>query len=180
MTLKEKLQHRYALSEKGAQDMIRAFISVTISDIVLMLPVGMLYMLVKYYMADDLNGRGGFFAIGCIACLILIAVTTYIQYNATFLNTYIESGVRRTTLAEKLRKIPLSFFGKERSVRPYQCDYGRLCHHGDSIFALDSGTDRCVYFYSISGCEPFLFELENGNRSSLGTSGFISDRALFR
>ena len=114
MTLKEKLQHRYALSEKGAQDMIRAFISVTISDIVLMLPVGMLYI------------------------------------------------------------------WKERSVRPYQCDYGRLCHHGDSIFALDSGTDRCVYFYSISGCEPFLFELENGNRSSLGTSGFISDRALFR
>ena len=113
MTLREKLQHRYALSEKGAQDMIRAFISVTISDIVLMLPVGMLYMLVKYYMADDLNGRGGFFAIGCIACLILIAVTTYIQYNATFLNTYIESGVRRTTLAEKLRKIPLSFFGKK-------------------------------------------------------------------
>ena len=113
MTLKEKLQHRYALSEKGAQDMIRAFISVTISDIVLMLPVGRLYMLVKYYMADDLNGRGGFFAIGCIACLILIAVTTYIQYNATFLNTYIESGVRRTTLAEKLRKIPLSFFGKK-------------------------------------------------------------------
>ena len=113
MTLKEKLQHRYALSEKGAQDMIRAFISVTISDIVLMLPVGMLYMLVKYYMADDLNGRGGFFAIGCIACLILIAVTTYIQYNATFLNTYIESGVRRTTLAEKLRKIPLSFLGKK-------------------------------------------------------------------
>ena len=113
MTLKEKLQHRYALSEKGAQDMIRAFISVMISDIVLMLPVGMLYMLVKYYMADDLNGRGGFFAIGCIACLILIAVTTYIQYNATFLNTYIESGVRRTTLAEKLRKIPLSFFGKK-------------------------------------------------------------------
>lgn len=113
MTLKERLQHRYALSEKGAQDMIRAFISVTISDIVLMLPVGMLYMLVKYYMADDLNGRGGFFAIGCIACLILIAMTTYIQYNATFLNTYIESGVRRTTLAEKLRKIPLSFFGKK-------------------------------------------------------------------
>ena len=113
MTLKEKLQHRYALSEKGAQDMIRAFISVTISDIVLMLPVGMLYMLVKYYMADDLNGRGGFFAIGCIACLLLIAVTTYIQYNATFLNTYIESGVRRTTLAEKLRKIPLSFLGKK-------------------------------------------------------------------
>ena len=80
----------------------------------------------------------------------------------------------------RMQKDTIIFFWKERSVRPYQCDYGRLCHHGDSIFALDSGTDRCVYFYSISGCEPFLFELENGNRSSLGTSGFISDRALFR
>ena len=113
MTFKEKLQHRYALSEKGAQDMIHAFISVTISDIVLMFPVGMLYMLVKYYMAGDLKGRGGFFAIGCIACLLLIGITTYIQYNATFLSTYVESGVRRITLAEKLRKIPLSFFGKK-------------------------------------------------------------------
>ena len=35
------------------------------------------------------------------------------QYRATFLSTYIESGVRRRTLAEKLRKIPLSFFGKK-------------------------------------------------------------------
>ena len=38
---------------------------------------------------------------------------TYIQYNATYLATYVESGVRRITLAEKLRKIPLSFFGKK-------------------------------------------------------------------
>lgn len=37
----------------------------------------------------------------------------YIQYNATFLSTYVESGVRRITLAEKLRKISLSFFGKK-------------------------------------------------------------------
>ena len=37
----------------------------------------------------------------------------YIQYNATFLSTYVESSVRRITLAEKLRKISLSFFGKK-------------------------------------------------------------------
>ncbi|NCC44916.1 MAG: ABC transporter ATP-binding protein, partial [Clostridia bacterium] len=36
-----------------------------------------------------------------------------IQYNATYFSTYVESGVRRTALAEKLRKIPLSFFGKK-------------------------------------------------------------------
>ena len=32
---------------------------------------------------------------------------------STFYSTYVESGVRRRTLAEKLRKIPLSFFGKK-------------------------------------------------------------------
>ena len=113
MTLKEKLQHKYALSEQGAKDMLKAFVSVTVSDIVLMLPVGMLYMLVKQYMEHTLEGKGLLFGVGCLLCLLLIGVTTYIQYNATFLSTYVESGVRRITLAEKLRKIPLSFFGKK-------------------------------------------------------------------
>ena len=47
MTLKEKLKHKYALSEQGAIDMIKAFISVTISDIVLMIPIGLLYGFVR-------------------------------------------------------------------------------------------------------------------------------------
>lgn len=113
MSFKEKIQHKYALSEQGAKDMIKAFVSVTISDIVLMFPVGMLYFLVKDYMVGTLGGRGGFYFAGSLICLALIAITTYIQYNATFFATYVESGVRRITLAEKLRKIPLSFFGKK-------------------------------------------------------------------
>ena len=113
MSFKEKIQHKYALSEQGAKDMIKAFVSVTISDIVLMFPVGMLYFLVKDYMGGTLGGRGGFYLAGSLICLALIAITTYIQYNATFFATYVESGVRRITLAEKLRKIPLSFFGKK-------------------------------------------------------------------
>ena len=113
MTFKEKLQHKYALSEQGAKDMLKGFVTVTISNIILMLPVGMLYMLVKKYMNHTLEGKGIMFAAGCILCLLLIGITTYIQYNATFLSTYVESGVRRISLAEKLRKIPLSFFGKK-------------------------------------------------------------------
>lgn len=105
--------HKYALSDKGASDMIKAFVSVTVSNLVLMVPVGMLYYLVKDYMQGTLAGRGMFYLTGCVLSLALIAVTTYIQYNATFLSTYVESGVRRITLAEKLRKIPLSFFGKK-------------------------------------------------------------------
>ena len=113
MKLREKLMHKYALSEKGASDMIKAFVSVTISDLVLMVPISMLYFLVEDYMNGTLAGKGMFYLAGCLISMILIAVTTYIQYNATFLSAYVESGVRRITLAEKLRKIPLSFFGKK-------------------------------------------------------------------
>ena len=113
MKLREKLMHKYALSEKGASDMIKAFVSVTISDLVLMVPISMRYFLVEDYMNGTLAGKGMFYLAGCLISMVLIAVTTYIQYNATFLSTYVESGVRRITLAEKLRKIPLSFFGKK-------------------------------------------------------------------
>ena len=113
MKLREKLMHKYALSEKGASDMLKAFVSVTISDLVLMVPISMLYFLVEDYMNGTLAGKGMFYLAGCLISMVLIAVTTYIQYNATFLSTYVESGVRRITLAEKLRKIPLSFFGKK-------------------------------------------------------------------
>ena len=44
----EKLKHKYALSENGAKNMIKAFVAVTIANLVLMLPVGLLYQLTSY------------------------------------------------------------------------------------------------------------------------------------
>lgn len=113
MKFREKLQHKYALSEKGTMDMIKAFVEVTISNLVLMFPVGLLYFLIEDYIKGTMSGRGVFYFVASIVALVLIAATTYIQYNGTFLATYVESGVRRITLAEQLRKIPLSFFGKK-------------------------------------------------------------------
>ena len=48
MNLTEKLKHKYALSDKGAKAMLRAFAAVSLSNIVLMLPVGLLYRLASY------------------------------------------------------------------------------------------------------------------------------------
>lgn len=110
----EKLRHKYALSEKGAKDMVRAFIAVTISNLVLMLPVGLLYKLSSYLLEGGLKkSELPFFIIAIVITLVLIAATTFLQYNATFLSTYVESGIRRRGLAEKLRKLPLSFFSKK-------------------------------------------------------------------
>lgn len=114
MKFTEKLKHKYALSDNGAKGMIKAFVAVTLADLVLMLPVGLLYMLSSYLLDGDLpREKFGFFIIAIITVLALIALTAVFQYRSTFLSTYIESGVRRRTLAEKLRKIPLSFFGKK-------------------------------------------------------------------
>ncbi|AQS09631.1 putative multidrug resistance ABC transporter ATP-binding/permease protein YheI [Clostridium saccharobutylicum] len=114
MKLIEKLQHKYALSEKGAKDMIKAFVACTLSNVVLMMPVGLLYYLVEDLMHNNASENYvSFYIIGIAVCFVLIFITTYFQYNATFFATYVESGVRRIALAEKLRKLPLSFFGKK-------------------------------------------------------------------
>ena len=108
------LQRRFALSRQGAVDLIKGCIACVVQDISFMLPVGLLYYFVIDTMNGNLNGsRIAFYAVGSLVCLCLIFIATWFQYNATYLATYVESGVRRISLAERLRKIPLSFFGKK-------------------------------------------------------------------
>ena len=110
----QKLQRRFALSRQGAVDLIKGCIACVFQDVSFMLPVGLLYSLVIDLMNGGVTGsRIAFYAVGALVCLVLIFTVTYFQYNATYLATYVESGVRRISLAEQLRKIPLSFFGKK-------------------------------------------------------------------
>ena len=107
------LKRRFALSDRGAKDLIKGVLACVLQNISFMLPVSLLYFLISDLMGGGISGdRVWFYVIGIVVSLLLIFFITYIQYNATFLATYVESGVRRITLAEKLRKIPLSFFGK--------------------------------------------------------------------
>ena len=108
------LQRRFALSRQGAVDLIKGCLACVAQDISFMLPVGLLYYFVIDMMNGGVNGnRIAFYAVGALICLCLIFIATRFQYNATYLATYVESGVRRISLAEQLRKIPLSFFGKK-------------------------------------------------------------------
>ena len=110
----QKLQKKYALSEQGAKDLVKGCIACVFQNITFMLPVGLLYALVGDLLDGGVPaGKAAFCAVGCAACVGLILLSTYLQYNATYFATYVESGVRRISLAEQLRKIPLSFFGKK-------------------------------------------------------------------
>ena len=109
----EKLMHKYALSRQGAKDLIKGVVACTLQNISFMFPVTLLYLFVKALLNGNVRNNTTFFVGGAIICLLVIFCITLWQYNSTFLATYVETGTRRLTLAEKLRKIPLSFFAKK-------------------------------------------------------------------
>ena len=109
-----KIMKRFALSKEGAQGLVKAIAACTIADIVLMFPVGLLYYLVSDFLDGTVpKNHCLLYGIGIASALLLIFFSEFWKYNATYFSTYKESGVCRIRLAEKLRKLPLSFFGKK-------------------------------------------------------------------
>lgn len=112
----KKIQKRFALTELGARNLIKACISCTISYLVLSMAIGVLY----YFTCDALDLLYGNmneisywkYILEFLIVFILIYITHYIQYNLTFFNTYKESARLRISVAENLRKFPLMFFSK--------------------------------------------------------------------
>ena len=111
-----KLQHLFALSEQGARDLVKAVIWCFVCNLSLMLPIGVV-MAVMAHLLDVMEGGGsameGFWVYTGAAALVLVLlfVLHWFQYASLYLATYQESASRRVSLAETLRRLPLSFFG---------------------------------------------------------------------
>lgn len=110
------LKQKYALSDEGARSMVIASTANVFYNLALFSPVVLLWFLIQDIMGGTLVGRASFYLTGICIWLVLMIVTTVIQYNTCYFSTYRESGIRRVTLAEKLRKLPLSFFAKKDSA----------------------------------------------------------------
>lgn len=107
------IMKKYALSRQGAKDLIIATVSCVVHNLTLMLPVSLLYLLVSDLYAGGVpQGHLWIYIVGMIVAVLLILFSYRWVYGATYYATYKESSVRRISLAEKLRKLPLSFFGK--------------------------------------------------------------------
>ena len=111
-----KLQHIFALSEKGARDFVKAVIWCFLCNISLMLPVGVVMAVIQHFLnaldtGSDPAGQILFYTGAALLVLAVLWVLHYFQYAALYLATYQESASRRVGLAETLRKLPLSFFG---------------------------------------------------------------------
>lgn len=108
------LMKRFALSREGARGLLQATAACTLADLALMLPVGLLYLLVSDFLGGAVFGkRCLFYGVAIAGALLLVLLTEFCKYNATYFSTYRESGACRIRLAEKLRRLPLSFFGKK-------------------------------------------------------------------
>lgn len=111
------LKERFALTEQGAKDLKKGIISSVFAVLSLMFPIGILVMYLMQQLMPLLGVETeapslGLYAVLCVLLLILIFVTHYIQYRCTYIAAYEESAKRRIGLAERLRTLPLSFFGK--------------------------------------------------------------------
>ena len=113
MSMIKAIQRKTASSEKGAKGLVKGVIACAFQNLAFMLPTSLLYFLVADMLSGGVTGGKIWFYVGGIAvCFALILLTTWFQYNNTYFTTYEESGKRRLGLAERLRKLPLSFFGK--------------------------------------------------------------------
>ena len=112
----KKLQHLFALSEKGAKDLVKAVIWCFVCNVSLMLPVGAVLLTARHLLdslekgTSPMNGFWIYAGSGA-AVLILLFILHWFQYASLYLATYQESASRRVSLAETLRRLPLSFFG---------------------------------------------------------------------
>ena len=112
-------QEKFALSEKGAKDLIVSIIWSAIMDISFMIPVIFGFQFLDQHINTLLTGSDKpvssipYYVIVAIAALLVMFVIAYFQYDSTYTRIYEESSRRRISLAETLRKLPLAFFGKK-------------------------------------------------------------------
>lgn len=108
------IMKKYALSEQGARDLIIATISNVVFNLSLMLPACLLYLLVYDLLEGGVpQNHIWLLCVGTVVSLIIIFFISWWQYHADYFASYKQSAVRRIALAEKLRKLPLSYFGRK-------------------------------------------------------------------
>ena len=114
MIFGEKFRKKYALSEAGEANVKKGTFWTVVTNLVVMAGIGILYLLMQGYMATLVEGAALPpalpFIIGVAVFLGVSLFTHYQQYHFTYSLVYDEVGHARTSLAERLRKLPLSFF----------------------------------------------------------------------
>ncbi|MFV0323125.1 MAG: ABC transporter ATP-binding protein [Bacteroides xylanisolvens] len=115
----EVIKRRFALSTKGAKDFCKGVFFTTLLDMVLMLPAVFVFLFLEEYLRPVFQPSASvthgilYYSLLGIVFMIIMYIFTVLQYRSTYTTVYDESANRRISLAEKLRKLPLAFFGEK-------------------------------------------------------------------
>ena len=112
----EKFQRKYALTDQGVRNTKKGAFWTVVVNLVVMGGVGILYLVMSGFMGTLTQGSplpGPAAALGLAALFVVLSFVTHLQqYRATYGLVYNEVKATRLRLAERLRKLPLGYFGK--------------------------------------------------------------------
>lgn len=196
----EKFQRTYALTDQGVKNTKRGTLFTVITNLVVMAGTGILYLVMGSFM-KILIGESAVTNILVpilliIAFLLLSFITHYLQYKATYGLVYGEVKTTRLHLAERLRKLPLGYFGKRDLAdltETLMGDVNRMEHVWSHVLGYLYGAyistaiiAICLIFYNWKlaiAClwgVPVAFALLFGSRKLTARSSQITKAAAIR
>ncbi len=111
------LREKLALTEEGASALRKGALVSALANLVLMAPIAIFYLVTGEFLAHLEDPAAPLpalspYLLGIAAVVALVFATQFWEYNAAYGAVYEESARKRIGLAERLRMLPLSFFGK--------------------------------------------------------------------
>ena len=112
----KNFQRKYALTDQGVRNTKKGAFWTVIVNLVVMGGMGILYLLMYGLMGTLTDGAplpGPALFLGLVIAFVILSFVTHLQqYHATYGLVYNEVKTTRLSLAERLRKLPLGYFGK--------------------------------------------------------------------
>ena len=112
----KNFQRKYALTDQGVKNTKKGAFWTVIVNLVVMGGMGILYLLMYGLMGTLTDGAplpGPALFLGLVIAFVILSFVTHLQQDqATYGLVYNEVKTTRLNLAERLRKLPLGYFGK--------------------------------------------------------------------
>ena len=112
----KNFQRKYALTDQGVKNTKKGAFWTVIVNLVVMGGMGILYLFMNTLIGTLTDGAplpGPALFLGLVIAFVILSFVTHLQqYHATYGLVYNEVKSTRLSLAERLRKLPLGYFGK--------------------------------------------------------------------
>ena len=110
-----KLQRWLMLTDKGTRDLKKAIFACTVTNLALMLPfmvtIQIFTELLKPLMGETLSVGTLWLLLGCgVVAALLVFLASKNDYQKTYVTSYVEAEHSRVSVAEQIRRLPMSFF----------------------------------------------------------------------